>query len=85
MKNDLLNLSVRNRDKVIYSGKVSSITSVNKKGKFDVLPRHANFISLIHDFVIIREPSGREQKIAVDNGVLRVEQDRIEVFFGIKK
>ena len=85
MNNDLLEISVRTRDRVIYSGKAKSVTSVNDKGKFDILPKHSNFISLINELLIIRDPGGATRKIPVESGILRVEQDRIEVFLGIKK
>ena len=85
MNNELLEISVRTRDRVIYSGKAKSVTSVNDKGTFDILPKHSNFISLINELLIIREPGGTTRKIPVDSGILRVERDQIEVFLGIKK
>lgn len=84
MNDELLKLYIRNRDEVIYSGEVSSITSVNDKGRFDVLPQHANFISLIRDYVIIRETDGKKREIKLDNAIIRVEKDEVEIFLGIK-
>ena len=84
MANSDLTLFVRNRDEVVFEGEVKSITSGNKKGKFDILPKHANFISLVNETLIARRLGGGEETITVDQGVLRVKENRIEVYLGIK-
>ncbi len=85
MKNDLIDLFVRSRDQVLYEGKVRTITSKNKKGEFAVLPLHANFISLLEESLILTDEHGDKKNIPVFNGVLKVRQNRVEVYVGIKK
>ncbi|KKQ24839.1 MAG: hypothetical protein US62_C0013G0011 [Candidatus Woesebacteria bacterium GW2011_GWA1_37_8] len=68
----------------MYQGQVASITSFNKKGKFDVLPQHANFISLIQRSLVIRDNKGEVSEIKVSNGLMRVKEDRVEVYIGIE-
>ena len=80
----LFNLSVKSRDGVLYAGQVSSISSYNKKGKFDVLPQHANFISLIQKSLVIRDNRGQTREINVNNGLMRVKKDIVEVYIGIE-
>jgi len=80
----LFNLSVKSRSGVLYQGQVASITSFNKKGKFDVLPQHANFISLIQKSLIIRDDKGKLSEIEVSNGLMRVKKDNVEVYIGIE-
>jgi F0F1-type ATP synthase, epsilon subunit (mitochondrial delta subunit) len=58
--NKLLTVSVKGPKSELYSGKAHSVTSINKKGKFDVLPYHISFISLIKDYVIIREETKKK-------------------------
>ena len=65
---------------VVY-GRVSSY---NKKGKFDVLPQHANFISLIQKSLVIRDNRGQTREINVNNGLMRVKKDIVEVYIGIE-
>jgi F0F1-type ATP synthase epsilon subunit len=82
--NNKILLRVRNREKIIFEGQVKSLSSVNKVGKFDVLARHANFISLVQESLVIRKANGQKQTVAIDNGVLRVSKNQAEVYLGIK-
>ena len=67
MKNDL-NLKVVSRDGVLFDGKAETISSINEKGKFDILAQHANFISLIKEYIKINaNGSDKEIKISVSN------------------
>ena len=45
--NEKFKLLVKSREGILYQGEVESMTSFNEKGEFDILSRHANFISLI--------------------------------------
>lgn len=77
-------LIVRSREGIVYNGQVSSITSINEKGKFDVLPQHANFISLIEKELVIRDLDNKAQKISLSNGLMRVRKDNVEVYLGVE-
>lgn len=77
-------LRIITRDEVIYEGEVKSITSYNKVGTFDVLPIHANFISLLQNTVILNKLDGTTQTINLNDGVIRVVEGRAEIFLGIR-
>jgi len=78
-------LLVRSREGIIYQGQVTSLTSVNEKGKFDILAQHANFISLISSILVIGEVGGGKKEIRIDNGLLRSKGNKVEVYIGIEK
>lgn len=52
---NILQVRVLSPKKMIFLGQAESVTSTNSAGKFDILPQHANFITLIknHPIVII--------------------------------
>lgn len=77
-------IRVRNPDEVIFEGEVDQISSSNKFGKFDILGDHANFISLIQDSLILNKGEGVNE-IKVDTGVMKVQNNRVFVYLGIKK
>ena len=77
-------LMVRSRNQVLFSGKVTSLSSFNEMGKFDVLKKHANFISLINKSLQIRLEDGSEKEIKVDHGVMRVLKNKVDVYLGIR-
>lgn len=78
-----MNLIVKNRDKVIFSGEVDTITSYNKVGLFNVLQDHSNFISIINKKIIYTQ-RGSTQEIEFDNALLKVKENKIQVYVGIK-
>lgn len=80
MKDKKLHLRILARDNLVYKGEVSSVTSTNERGKFDVLPEHAHFISLVTDYVLIRELDGREHELKVTQGIIRVRDDYVNIY-----
>lgn len=84
MKEKPLNLKIRTRDDVIFDSQVDSVSSINEAGKFDVLRRHANFISLIRDQLIIRDLQGHSKNMKINQGIMKVEDDGVFVYLGVK-
>ena len=66
-----------------FSGKAFSVTAENNLGPFDVLPKHANIISLIKNQIIVRTKEGRELNYKFRGGVLEVSENTVKVFLGI--
>ena len=83
MNNNLFSLYIRARDGVVYQGKVKSVTSFNERGKFDILPEHANFISLIKDQIVIKDEHDDIKQIKIDVGLLRTRENKVEIYLGI--
>lgn len=82
-KNEKITVVIRDRDALLFEDKVDAISSFNDKGPFDVLPRHANFISLIKKSVVIHLSGKQEKKIEIQSGVLKVKDNNIEIYLGI--
>lgn len=80
-----MHLRVLTRGELLYEGDVLSLSSLNEMGKFDVLKQHANFISMVKDYLVIREPNGGAHELKIGQGILRVNQDRANVYLGIKQ
>ena len=76
-------LLVRDRQKVLYEGKVSAVTTRNESGLLDILPEHIHFIALIKDFVHLIKADGTEQKIPIDTGVVKVYENEVRVYLGL--
>lgn len=78
-----LNVSVRSRKKTYFKGGALSVTSLNDEGEFDILPEHANFISLIRSYIVIDKGLKSEQKFVISNGISRVKENKVEVFLEV--
>jgi len=74
-----LNVTVRNKTNVFLKADCLSISMSNTVGPFDILPEHANFISLIAGEVVAREVSGKTWKKEGVRGVVRVVSNVVDV------
>ena len=81
--NQTISVIVRDRSGILFEGRVDSLTSTNEKGGFDILPLHANFISLIHTFLAMRQNGKLVRTIELGTGVLSVRESGAEVYLGI--
>jgi F0F1-type ATP synthase epsilon subunit len=82
-ENSLLSVMIRDRAGVLYEGEVEAFSSYNQKGPFDVLPLHTNFISLITKGVDLRLKGTIFKNLPLETGVMKVKENRIEVYIGI--
>jgi len=78
-----LNVMIRARDGIKYQGEALTVSSINPKGTFDILPSHANFICTIEKKVSVQPPNGQRQEFNVENGVLHVTDNKVVVYLGI--
>lgn len=78
----ILYVQVSSPEKTLFDGEASSLSSFNDQGPFDILPQHENFISVIHQSVVVFDPQQKPQEFLLRNGVLRVSVNRVDVFIG---
>lgn len=79
----LLAVKIRNRQKIVFQGLVKAITSENNRGVFDVLPQHANFISIIKNKIILHQQSNRKQEILIKSAILKVWNNEAHIYLDI--
>lgn len=78
-----LNLIIRKRDGIVFKGLVKSISSLNDKGPFDILPMHTNFVSVISDRITVVAENGGINNISITRGIIRVKENTADVYLGI--
>lgn len=84
MNNQKLRVTIRNKDKVLFQGDVSALSSINDTGKFDILPQHENFISLIKEKLIVHPTLKENNEIQIENGVLRAFENKVNIYVNFK-
>lgn len=62
MPQELLTVRVITPHKTIYTGQALAVSSSNSAGDFDILPEHANFITLVENVPIKIITENRETK-----------------------
>ena len=82
-KTEKLLVTVRDRNMLMFQGQVEAVSSFNDMGPFDILPRHANFISLIKEAVILYVSEKEEKRIEITSGIIKVKENNVEVYLGI--
>ena len=68
---------------IFFEGKAQTVSSQNKMGKFDILARHTNFITLIFENLTIVTPKNKKISYQFERGVLEVSENKINIFLGI--
>jgi len=81
--NTTLSASIKSKEKILFDGTVRTISSVNERGPFDILPLHANFITLILNYVILDKGLSTERRFDIEKGVLYVLSNKVDVYVGI--
>ena len=79
----VLDIFIRSRTKVYYKGSAKSLSAKNPTGEFDILPMHANFVTMIKGWVVIDRSLPTEKKIEFDSGVISVTGNRVDVYVGV--
>lgn len=63
-----------------YDGPALSLSAENKVGKFDILPEHADFFSLLKPCDVIIETETEEISFPVHTGMLTVRNNEVMLF-----
>lgn len=80
---EILELKVLDKSGVVLDTQAQSISAINGKGRFDILPGHTNFISLIQNNVIYIDKDGKENEFKIAQSLLKVVENKVEVFLSI--
>ena len=85
MTNDKISVEIKNSEVIVFSGEAKSLSSVNEKGPFDILPFHANFFSIIREKITIIGHNDEKTEISIkDNGIMRAMENKVSIFLGIE-
>jgi F0F1-type ATP synthase epsilon subunit len=86
MKKDYLKVKVfwlPTTKEVFFEGDAEAVSSENQLGKFDILPYHSNFISLIFNELIIITPKKERIVYRFEKGVIKVKKNEVTIFLGL--
>lgn len=69
----------------IFQGEVLSVSSINSKGPFDILPLHANFVTLIENQPIkIRTPDKKSVAYTFPLAIVYARTDAVDIYTDIQ-
>ncbi len=80
----VLKVQARAPFQLYFEGDALVVTATNTVGKFDILPGHANFFSVINpNSEVIIGTEKEDTKINVSNGIITVKDDEVLLFLDI--
>lgn len=76
---------ITSSDEVVWQGQAESLSAENSSGKFDVLPEHANFVTIINPNtpIVIRTVDKNALVFTYKDAVLAVKGGRVDVYVNI--
>jgi F0F1-type ATP synthase epsilon subunit len=76
-----LEVTISSPEDTLWLGTADAVSSENSQGKFDILPQHANFITILENQeVVIRTKKGEQKKFKITRGVLYCHEDKISIY-----
>ena len=84
-KSDATQLTVVARApfQIYYEGPARVVSGVNKVGKFDVLPGHADFFSVMNPGEVVIETETDTVNFMISNGIITVRDDQVMLFVNL--
>ena len=73
---------VTSPDEVIWEGEAESVSSENSAGAFDILPEHANFVTIIQKGspITVRTTDKKTMNFGYRNAVVAVKQGKVDIY-----
>ncbi len=68
---------------IYYEGAARVVSAANQVGKFDILPGHADFFSVLTPGEVIIETETKAVNFNVSNGIIAVREDEVMLFVNI--
>jgi F0F1-type ATP synthase epsilon subunit len=79
----LLNVRVLTPKKIIFKAEATSVSSTNSAGKFDILPEHANFITIIEDQDLIIKALNKFKKFHFPLAIIYTKNNTVNIYTDI--
>lgn len=82
---DLLTVRIVSPKQEFYNGPALSVSSVNSAGKFDILPQHANFLTLVQRAPItVRPPQGQPLTFNFPLAIVYLSKNQVNIYTDIQ-
>lgn len=83
-KNIKLNVRVITLGEVLWEGEAESISAENTTGPFDVLPQHANFITILKESpIVIKTFKDGDKSFTFSRSLLFAKNNEVKIFADI--
>ena len=63
-----------------FEVKAAAVSSENKIGRFDVLPGHANFISVVYNSLVVYTADKKQDVYFFKRGIIEASENSVKLF-----
>jgi F0F1-type ATP synthase epsilon subunit len=79
-----LKVIIKTSEEILFNGEADRISSFNDVGRFDVLPMHANFITMINKELTLFKNHQKIKEMKIEQAIMKVKKDIVHIFLGIE-
>ena len=80
-KTKTLAVTVLSPEEILYQGSALSVSSENYAGKFDILPKHASFLTFINNHPIeIVKVDQTKKTFNFDQGIIYIKDNIVKIY-----
>ena len=80
MADQILFVEIASPEKQIWEGNALSVSSVNSAGPFDILPMHANFITIVENQSININTGAKTEKFLFPNAIIYASRNKVIIY-----
>lgn len=81
MPNPTLQIRIITPQKLLFQGLATSVSSKNSAGNFDILPWHANFLTLVENSpIILRLPDKKKLTFNLSLAIIQNYQNKVNIY-----
>lgn len=86
MDNQAIQVKIISPKEIIFEGPAWAVSSKNSDGNFDILPKHANFITLVeNEPILIRKHDSQEvQSFKFELAIIYASNNKINIYTDIQ-
>ena len=77
---EILNVEINSPEKLIWEGQAKSVSSENSSGPFDILPYHANFITIIEDHPVKINTGLKIEEFHYTNAIIYASKNKVLIY-----
>ncbi|MDO8429729.1 MAG: hypothetical protein Q7S88_03805 [Candidatus Daviesbacteria bacterium] len=81
MAQQVLEVKIASPKGIIYQGQALAVSSKNSQGNFDILPLHANFITLIKEVpLVVLDTNKKKQTFNPKLAIIYVGDNKVNIY-----
>lgn len=81
MPNPTLHVRIISPHELLLDSQASSVSSKNSRGSFDILPQHANFLTVVENQpIVVRIPNQKPLNYKFPIAIIMVAENKVNIY-----